>query len=190
MQGPFPCLTYDTLRDLLDPKGISWRYYAPTVGQSFGGNLWNAFDAIKAVRYGPEWTTNVASPETQGLHRHLARHASGGFVGDSRLSELRSSRRQLRYRSVVGRASRQCNRPKPGLEYDRNRDRLGRLGRMVRSRAAARPAIVRRPGIPRAGDRRFAVFKQGYVSHNTYEFGSILKFIEDNWAAGKPRNDG
>ncbi len=28
-QGPFPCLNYPTLRDLLDAHGISWRYYTP-----------------------------------------------------------------------------------------------------------------------------------------------------------------
>ena len=26
--------------------------------------------------------------------------------------------------------------------------------------------------------------RSGYVSHSDYEFGSILKFIEDNWALG------
>ena len=63
--GPFPCLSYRTLRDTLDAKKLSWRYYAPAVGQSFGGDLWNAFDAIAAVRNGPEWNTNQVSPETQ-----------------------------------------------------------------------------------------------------------------------------
>ncbi|HYL27038.1 MAG TPA: alkaline phosphatase family protein, partial [Candidatus Nitrosotalea sp.] len=64
LQGPYPCLTYETLRDLLDNAGVSWRYYTPSTG-GFAGNLWNAFEAIKAVRLGSEWHTNVASPETQ-----------------------------------------------------------------------------------------------------------------------------
>jgi phospholipase C len=62
--GPFPCLSYQTLRDPLDAGGVPWRYYAPEVGQSFGGDLWNAFDGIRAVRYGSEWNTNVTWPET------------------------------------------------------------------------------------------------------------------------------
>ncbi len=96
-RGPFPCLTYETLRDLsMDAQGISWRYYAPTVGQSFGGDLWNAFDAIKAVRYGPEWNTNQASPETKVFTDIIAQHAAGSLVGDSRLCELRSSRQSDR----------------------------------------------------------------------------------------------
>ncbi|MBV8530486.1 MAG: hypothetical protein JO104_04145 [Candidatus Eremiobacteraeota bacterium] len=61
--GPFPCLSYRTLRDLLDADDISWRYYTPSLG-NFAGNLWNAFDAIAAVRNGPEWSSNVVSPET------------------------------------------------------------------------------------------------------------------------------
>ena len=63
-QGPFPCLNYPTLRDLLDAHGISWRYYTPAVA-SFGGSHWNGFDAIRAVRHGSEWTTNEISPETE-----------------------------------------------------------------------------------------------------------------------------
>lgn len=38
------------MRDLLDAKGVSWKYYTPTI-TTHGGDLWNAFDAIKAVRY-------------------------------------------------------------------------------------------------------------------------------------------
>jgi phospholipase C len=65
-KGPFPCLTYPTgtLRDLLDAKGVSWRYYTPPHKGGTPGALWNAFAAIDAVRYGPEWTTNISIPET------------------------------------------------------------------------------------------------------------------------------
>ncbi len=66
-QGPFPCLTYPTgtLRDLLDAKGVSWRYYSPPhAGGGDTGNIWNAYDAIDAVRNGPEWQTNISVPET------------------------------------------------------------------------------------------------------------------------------
>ncbi|HEY1655659.1 MAG TPA: alkaline phosphatase family protein [Candidatus Tumulicola sp.] len=66
-KGPFPCFTYPTgtLRDLLDAKGVSWRYYSPPhKGNTGGGAIWNAFDAIDAVRNGPEWKTNISVPET------------------------------------------------------------------------------------------------------------------------------
>ncbi len=65
--GVFPCFTYPTIADELDAKNISWRYYAPVIGGGdFGGLVWSAFDAIKSVRYGPDWG-NVVSPETRFL---------------------------------------------------------------------------------------------------------------------------
>jgi phospholipase C len=67
--GPsiFPCFTYTTLADQLDAKKISWRYYAPAISGPDSGLIWSAFDAIHAVRYGPDWTDHVISPETQVL---------------------------------------------------------------------------------------------------------------------------
>jgi phospholipase C len=66
-QGPFPCLTYKTLRDTLDGSNVSWKYYAPPFTAKSRGWIWTAFDAIHAVRYGPEWKSNVISPETRVL---------------------------------------------------------------------------------------------------------------------------
>jgi len=63
-KGPFPCFTYETMRDVLDAKSVSWKYYSPPVYQNVGA-IWNAFDAIKAVRYGSEWGTNVTDSNTQ-----------------------------------------------------------------------------------------------------------------------------
>ncbi|MBV8372640.1 MAG: hypothetical protein JOY69_05215, partial [Candidatus Eremiobacteraeota bacterium] len=65
-QGPFPCLNYPTgtLRDLLDGAHVTWKYYAPPHRGNTVGALWNAFDAIFAVRYGPEWRTNISTPTT------------------------------------------------------------------------------------------------------------------------------
>ncbi len=52
--GPFPCMTYETVRDTLEAKGVSWRYYVPPLDLD-GGQMWNAFDGISAVRYSNEW---------------------------------------------------------------------------------------------------------------------------------------
>jgi phospholipase C len=63
--GPFPCLTYSTLRDLLDAKSVSWKFYAMAVQKETGcdhgdtAGIWSAFDAIKAVRDSSEWHKNV-----------------------------------------------------------------------------------------------------------------------------------
>jgi phospholipase C len=54
----FPCFEHPTLMDLLDAKKVSWRYYNP-ISQGF----WSAPDAIKHIRFGPDWK-NVVTPET------------------------------------------------------------------------------------------------------------------------------
>lgn len=64
--GPFPCLTqYKTMADVLDAAGVSWKYYVQSLqSEQWSGSVWNAFDAVKAVRYGPDWK-NVTSPQTK-----------------------------------------------------------------------------------------------------------------------------
>ena len=63
--GPFPCFKYATLRDRLDAAGVTWKYYVPTWPRS-GGQMWNAFDAISAVRYDKsEWPNKAKFTCTQ-----------------------------------------------------------------------------------------------------------------------------
>ena len=63
--GVFPCFQMQTLATMLDARHVSWRYYAAGPGDY--GYLWSTFDAIAAVREGPEWSTNVISPPAQFL---------------------------------------------------------------------------------------------------------------------------
>lgn len=64
-----PCITaYPTMADTMDAAGISWKYYVAS--ESSGdpsGRLWNAFDAIKKVRYGADWQKNIVSPPSRIL---------------------------------------------------------------------------------------------------------------------------
>ena len=53
-----PCFEHPTIMDLLDAKSISWRYY-----NSVSGGYWSGPDAIKHMRFGPQWK-NVIVPET------------------------------------------------------------------------------------------------------------------------------
>jgi len=69
VNGPPPCYTYKSMGDELDQLGISWKAYAPAFtgpGEDLGV-LWSAYDAIKDIRYGPDWTAKVSSPETNVL---------------------------------------------------------------------------------------------------------------------------
>ncbi len=64
-KGPAPCMTYNTLADLLDAKSLSWKYYVPSLyNGGLAGSYWNAFDAVSTVRFGPDWTNDVSMPET------------------------------------------------------------------------------------------------------------------------------
>ena len=56
-----PCFNIETLPDELQAKGVSWRYYSPPRFKS--GYIWNALDAIQHIRYSPLWNTNIV-PET------------------------------------------------------------------------------------------------------------------------------
>ncbi|HTU82943.1 MAG TPA: alkaline phosphatase family protein, partial [Candidatus Acidoferrales bacterium] len=67
LDGPRACFTqFRTMADSLDAAHVPWHFYAPTVRGFDGGQLWSSFDAIKAVRYGPDWA-NVISPQTRVL---------------------------------------------------------------------------------------------------------------------------
>jgi len=52
----FPCFDYQTIADELDAAGISWRYYTP-----LAAGVWSAYDAVKHIRYGPDWSADIAS---------------------------------------------------------------------------------------------------------------------------------
>jgi phospholipase C len=69
----YPCFEHPTLTDLLDTKGVSWRYYTPSAG-----SIWTGPDAIQhicqpqtqngqLVCTGSDWTNNVVIPQKQIL---------------------------------------------------------------------------------------------------------------------------
>jgi len=53
----FPCVDIPTLPDELNAAGLSWRYYSAIAGQY--GYTWSVLDAIKHIRFGNQWATNV-----------------------------------------------------------------------------------------------------------------------------------
>jgi phospholipase C len=65
----FPCVTqYPTMADLLDNAGLDWKYYVASLTSGDpSGKLWNAFEAVKNVRDGPDWTRNIVSPPSEIL---------------------------------------------------------------------------------------------------------------------------
>jgi len=179
--GPFPCLSYRTLRDTLDAKGVTWRYYTPEVGHDFGGNLWDAFGAIDAVRHGPEWSVNVSWPETN-VFKDISNDTlpSVSWV----IPDFQNS-------------------DHPADTSDTGPSWVAQVVNAIgKSPAWSSTAIiivwddwggwydhVKPPGDLRFGGLGFRVpmivvapyAKHGYVAHADYEFGSIVQFVEDNW---------
>jgi phospholipase C len=182
--GPAPCLTYDTLRDLLDAKQVSWKYYTPPLIGTLAGSYWDAYDAISAVRYGNEWTTNISSPQTNVLKD--IKH--GGLAGvswvipdgtDSDHSGFGSTDKGPSWvASVVNAigASKYWNSTAIIVVWD---DWGGWYDHVAPPQLDFAGLGFRVPMIlvsPYA--------KQGYVSHTQYEFGSIVKFVEQVWNLG------
>jgi phospholipase C len=182
--GPFPCLTYPTLRDLLDAKKVTWRYYVPPMCCAENGKLLSAFDAIKAVRYGSEWTDgHISSPQTN-VFSDITNHqlqAVSWVIPDENDSDhpgTSSDTGPSWVASVVNAIGESSYWDSTaivivwddwgGLYDNLNPDQLGYGGLGFRI-----PAIV-----------VSAYAKAGYVSPTQYEFGSILKYVEENWHLG------
>jgi len=53
----YPCFDFQTVADELEAKHVSWKYYAPSQGES--GYIWSALDAIAHIRLTPLWAEHV-----------------------------------------------------------------------------------------------------------------------------------
>src|ERR1700722_7388997 len=63
-KGPFPCFDqWNSIADVLDTAGVSWKYYAT---KKLDAGLWEPFEAMRYVRYGPDWA-NIIAPQTKIL---------------------------------------------------------------------------------------------------------------------------
>jgi phospholipase C len=65
LPGIYPCFDYETIGDLLDEKGVTWRYYAP--GARDGFFVVSAYQAIRHIRFGSDWNENIISPPNRAL---------------------------------------------------------------------------------------------------------------------------
>jgi phospholipase C len=55
-----PCFKGQTIADEANAAGVSWKYYANPAGAK--GYVWSSYDAIRHIRYSPQWATNVVPP--------------------------------------------------------------------------------------------------------------------------------
>jgi len=181
-KGPFPCFSYATIVSLLDTGGLSWLYFTNTSGS----HVWNAFEAISSVRYGPEWTNNIITPEAaifQTIQNGELPNVSW-VIPDAVQSDHPGNHSDTgpswvaNIVNAIGQSPYWANTAiivtwdDWGGQYDHvpppQLDGQG-LGMRVPLLIVSPYAREQTPGTP------------GYVSHTQYEFGSILKFIERNW---------
>jgi phospholipase C len=198
--GPFPCFKYKTIRDLLDAKHVSWKYYVPQWPKN-GGQLWNAFDAVYAVRHDKhEWgkggasgPSGVSMPETNifnDINNNAlpsvawvvpsgpnSDHGYGGTLGQDNGPSWVAS-----VVNAIG-ASPYWNSTAIVIVWD---DWGGFYDHVP-------PPQIGDGGGGRWGGLGIRVpmivvspyAKQSYVSHTQYEFGSLLAFVEDTFALGR-----
>jgi phospholipase C len=178
--GPFPCFSqFNTMAEVLDGAGVSWKYYAT---KRLDAGMWSAFEAIKYVRYGGDWRKNIIAPQTKILtdpgngalatmswvtpskpdSDHPADHSDLGpswvasvvnAIGES--SYWPSTAIIVLWDDWGGWYD---NAPPPQLDYRG-------LGIRV-------PCLIISPYAKKGKSH------QGFVSHTQYEYGSILKFVE------------
>jgi phospholipase C len=187
-QGPRPCYpayssyAYATLRDLLDAKNVSWKYYTNKVNGGSSG-IWDAFDAIKAVRNGNEWGTNVVWPDKK-IFADIKHHAlpavswitPNGYNSDHP-SETHDSGPSwvASIVNAIGKSNYWNSSAivvlwddfggfydhVPPAQYDNQ----GGMGFRI-------PILIISP------------YVQAHVEHTQYETVSVVRFVEDNWNLG------
>lgn len=176
----FPCYNYRSIADLMDTKGVTWKYYTGAVGTADG--TISAFDAIKRVRYGADWV-NVVTPMTNvfsdiqngtlpqvsfvtppfAASDHGATLSAGGPAWVMSLYVALTENPAL-YKSTTMLVTWDDS----GGWYDHvapPKDSFGPLGFRV-------PLIAISP------------YARQKVSHKTHTFGSVLHYIESNFKLG------
>jgi phospholipase C len=170
----YPCFDMQTLADLLENAGISWRYYAPGRGQS--GYVWSALDAVRHIRMSSLWQTHVIS-DTQFVTDARAGNlpAVSWIVTKGDQSEHPTSSTCVGENWTVA----QINAIMQGPDWDSTAifvtwDDFGGFYDHVP------PPKVDKFGfgirVPLLIISPFA--RRGVVNHTQYEFGSFLAFVE------------
>jgi phospholipase C len=183
-RGPLvqPCFDYQTIADELDHAGLSWRFYTSPIDTADG--VWSGFQAVKHIRYGPDWRKDIVTPQVRFFHDVAAGHLAnvswitptcansdhpscGGKTGPYWVANLVNAVGTSKFWDSTAVfvmwddwGGLYDHVPPPLADYDG-------LGFRV-------PMIV-----------VSAYAKQGYVSHVQYEHGSILKFVEDTFGLGR-----
>lgn len=176
----FPCFDRRSIFTLLDDAGISWEYY-----QAFtGAHTFNAVDALKPIwNKKREYRANVIVPPSEVLKHINNRHlASVVYVTPTAAASDHPGRTDGSGPSWVASVVNAIGES----PYWHNTaiivtwDDWG--GWYDHVKPSVRDSYELGFRVPMIVISPYA--KRGYVSHVPYEFGSILKFIEETFALG------
>jgi phospholipase C len=177
-QGPFPCFNqFNTMAQVLDDAGVSWKFYATKL---LDAGIWEPFEAIKYVRYGSDWSTKIIAPQTQVLDdAEYGNLASVSWVTpskpDSDHPHQLSDQGPSWVASVVNAVGESSYWPTSAIivlwdDWGGFYDNAAPPQLDYRGLGMRVPCLIISP-----------YAKQGYVSHVQYEYGSILRFIEETY---------
>ncbi len=173
------CFDYQTLGDELDNAGLTWRFYSSDYSD-FTDYVWSGYQAIRHIRYGPDWKKDVITPQkqfltdvAQGTLENVtwitptceeSDHVNcGGGYGPSWVSALVNAVGQSKF----------WNSTAIFVMWDDwggLYDHVPPIHRDYDGTGFRVPLLVISP-----------YAKKDYVSHVEYETGSILRFAEDNF---------
>jgi phospholipase C len=173
-QTQYPCFEHASITDFLDNAGLSWRYYTTS-----GGLLWTGPNAIEHMRLGPDWA-NVITPDT-------------AIITDIKAGNLPA----VSWVIPRGQAS-----DHPNTNLGQGPSWVASVVNAIgNSKYWASTAILITwddwggwydhvaPPILNSYEYGFRVplivvspyAKPAYISHQTHDYGSMLKFIEKNY---------
>jgi phospholipase C len=182
----YPCFEHATITDELDARSINWKYYTPSAGSMWTGP--NAIQHIcepqtvngELVCTGPDWTSNVIIPQTQvltdiakGRLGHVSWVIPNGQESDHPVSNNGSGPSWVA--SVVNAIGNSPYWATTAIlitwdDWGGWYDHVAPTVINSFEYGFRVPLIVVSP-----------YAKAGYVSHVTHDFGSILRFVEDNY---------
>jgi phospholipase C len=199
--GIFPCVENQTIGDLLDRAGVTWKYYTGAIGNLADAQI-NVYDAIKHIRYGLDWSRNISTPNSNVLadiqncnlpqvsyvtptwlmSDHAGSMSGGGpgWVGSIYLAIAQSALAKTPGCQYYGNTAIVLTWDDSGGWYDHVLPPKGPDGTSWGFRI---PILAISPWA-RSNYDPANPHAMPYVSHTVRESTSIVRFIEKNWALG------
>ena len=172
----FPCFDFPTMADLLDAQNLSWKFYVQPES-----NL-QTYDAIKHIRYGPDWTTHMFNYTDFAVDA-----AAGNLPAVSWLllpwpfSDHAGKSVCAGENETVTQINAIMSNP---VEWARTAifltwDDFGGFYDHVVPPVGPNPQIEFGLRVPMIIISPYAI--RGFIDHTMYTFSSMLKFIEDSY---------